>query len=130
MNELRLRLRTPQALLLDQVVSSIVAEDLSGWFGVLRGRSDLLAVLRPGLLVFRDDGGEAFVALAGGLLDLRAGECRVLAREALVERDLDAVSPRLEAFLAGRKQAGARRRTVVDDLAKEALRRLAAEVRA
>ncbi|MBK6515279.1 MAG: F0F1 ATP synthase subunit epsilon [Polyangiaceae bacterium] len=129
MSALRLALRSSSGLLFDGPVEAISAEDQSGWFGVLPGREDLIAVLPPGLLMFRDEQGEAFVALAGGLLDLRRERCRVLARDALVERSLDEVAGRVETLLTLRRQAGARRRSVVDDLAKEAMRRLALEVR-
>lgn len=129
MTRLRLRLRTPNTPLYDGGVRSIAAEDHSGWFGILPGREDMIAALPPGLLVFRDDEGDAFVALAGGMLDLHAGECRVLAREALVVRELDQVAARVEAFVRTRATSAERRRTMLDDLAREVMRRLASEVR-
>lgn len=128
MSALHLAVRTPEALLFDAEVLAVTAEDASGWFGVLPGRQDVLAVLPPGLLVFRDGEGEGYVALAGGLLDLRGGTCRVLAREALVERDLEAVAGRVEELLARRARTGERRRSTVEELAREAMRRLATEV--
>ena len=79
---LRLRVRTPEGLLYDDLVSSIRAEDRDGWFGILPGRRDVLATLPPGLLLFADAEGDGFVALSGGLLALRGGECRVMASEA------------------------------------------------
>jgi F-type H+-transporting ATPase subunit epsilon len=129
MATLRLRLRTPRALLLDTDVSSVTAEDVGGWFGLRPGRTDVVAALVPGMLLFEDAEGEGFVALAGGLLDLRAGECRVMAREAVVARDLDNIADALEAQLAARDQRAEVRSDVIDDLAKEALRRLVEEFR-
>lgn len=124
---LRLRLQTPNGVLLDEPVRSVVAEDLDGWFGIRPGRRDLVAVLPPGVLVFRDDAGEGFVALAGGLVDLRDGVCRVLAREAVVERDLATVADRVDGYLTGRDARGRAQRDVLDDLAREAMRRLVGE---
>lgn len=129
MTRLRLELRTPSGLLVSQDVRSITAEDLDGWFGIAPGRSDLVAVLPPGLLSFRDDEGECFVALAGGLLDLHDGRCRVAAREAVLTRSLDEVADRVEQLLDYRKQRRAVQRQTLTDLIREAERRLAREVR-
>ncbi len=126
---LRLGVRTPRGLLYDSVVSSIVAEDASGWFGVLPGRTDLIATLVPGLLLFEDDEGEGFVALAGGLLNLRAGQCRVMAREAVLTRNLEAVEETLDASIRDHARRVASRGDVIDGLTREAMRRLATERR-
>ena len=126
---LRLSVRSPRGLHLDAEVDAITAEDSSGWVGVLPGRQDFVAVLPPGLLLFRDSDGEGYVAVAGGLLELRQGVCRVLAREAVVDRDLDAISARVGEMRSGVRDRGDRRRRMVDDLAREALRRLELEVR-
>lgn len=129
MRPLSLALRTPAGLLYEGPVQAVVAEDLSGWFGIRPGRADLVAVLAPGLLVLRDEQGEAFAALSGGLLDLRGGLCRVLAREARVSRALPTLADELAAHLRSRRERGAARRVALDDLAREALRRLSREAR-
>lgn len=129
MATLRLQLRTPRAMLIDAEVSSITAEDAGGWFGIRPGRTDVVAALVPGLLLFEDDGGEGFVALAGGLLDLRNGTCRVMAREAAVARDLDVISEALEESMARRRKRAEARSDAIDDLAKEMMRRLVEEAR-
>lgn len=125
MNTLHLMLRTPSGLLIDQPIGGLIAEDLGGWFGILPGRVDLMAILPPGLLVFRDKEGESFSALSGGLLHLRGGICRVAAREAIVSRRLDDVAATLEAQLKRRRARRETLRDVIDDLAREAIRRLA-----
>lgn len=130
MSTLSLQLRTPNGLMVDQPVLSITAEDNNGWFGVAPGRADLIALLPPGLLLFRDEEGEVFVALAGGLLDLHDGRCRVMARQAVVSRDLDEIADQLEAHLGGRSARRETQRTVMDELVREALRRMAKEVQA
>ena len=130
MTTLRLRLRLPTGLVVDQPVQSIVAEDLDGWFGIRAGRLDLVAVLPPGLLTFRDAEGESFVASSGGLLDLRDSECRVLVSEAVVSRHLEEIAADLERREADRSKRRDRRRDALEELAGEALRRLLEEVRA
>lgn len=129
MSVLQLQLRTPHGLVVDRAVQAITAEDRSGWFGIGPGRADLVAVLPPGLLTFRDAEGEVFVALAGGLLEMQRGRCRVLAREAVLSRDLDEIADQLEAHLMGRNARREAQLGVMDELVREALRRMAEEVR-
>jgi alternate F1F0 ATPase F1 subunit epsilon len=110
-------------------VHRVRAEDLDGWFGIRPGRRDLVAVLPAGLLLFEDEAGEAFLALAGGLLDLRGDRCRVMAREAVLARQLEEIAGLVEKHARARQQRTAKQRDVFDDLAKEALRRLARQGR-
>lgn len=129
MSALRLRVRTPEGLLLDREVRALRVEDEDGWIGVLPGRRDLLAVLPPGLVLFTDEEGEGFVAIAGGLLELTGGECRVVASDARLARDPREAAELLDALLRARKERGGRRREVLDELEREALRRVAGAVR-
>ena len=124
MSTLELGIRTPVSTLFQGPVRTIRAEDLDGWFGIRPGRRDLAAVLPAGLLLFEDEAGEAFVALAGGLLDLRGNRCRVMAREAVLARRLEEIADLVERHSRTRQQRAHTQRDVFDDLAKEALRRL------
>lgn len=128
MTALHLYVRTPAGLLVDRPVDAIVAEDLDGWFGIHPGRADLIAALPPGLLTFRDADGECFVANTGGLLDLRAGACRVMVADAQVERSLDELAPAVEATMIERRRRSDARRATFEDLEREVLRRMAKEV--
>jgi len=121
---LTLEIRTPSGLVLDQAVTSITAEDRSGWFGIRRGRTDLLAVLPPGLLVYAHGEEEGFVALSGGLLGLRNGHCTVLATEATVASELESMAVEVARQARRRREQTSMHRGVVRDLAFEALRRL------
>lgn len=125
MSTLRFMIRSPSGLLVDQDVLSICAEDLDGFFGIRPGRADVMAVLPPGLLVFRDMSSETFVALSGGLLSMQRGVCRVAARDAVASRNLADIASVLEAHLTRRRKRRAMLRDVLDDLATEAIRRLA-----
>lgn len=126
---LRLRVRTPEGLLYDDLVSSIRAEDRDGWFGILPGRRDVLATLPPGLLLFADAEGDGFVALSGGLLALRGGECRVMASEARLARDPVRAADAPAGSRARRRERAARRRDVMADLEREAIGRMARALR-
>jgi alternate F1F0 ATPase F1 subunit epsilon len=127
---LNLGIRTAVASIFSGPVRAIRAEDLDGWFGIRPGRRDLAAVLPPGLLLFEDELGEGFVALAGGLLDLREDDCRVMARDAVLARELDEVEDCVASHVRLRRERPEVQRNVFDDLAREALRRLARQERA
>jgi F-type H+-transporting ATPase subunit epsilon len=129
MARLVLRVRTPSRTVLDQPVRSIRAEDEEGWFGVRPGRAELVAVLPVGLLVYRDDDGEGYVAVGGGLLHARGGECRVMVRDAVASRDLSDLGAELDRYVEQRRERIEREREIIDELAREALRRFAQEVR-
>jgi len=127
---LELGIRTAVETIFEGAVRAVRAEDLDGWFGIRPGRRDLAAALPAGLLLFEDEVGEAFVALAGGLLDLRGDRCRVIAREAVLSRRLDEISELVAEHTRTREQQASARRDVFDALAKEALRRLVRQERA
>lgn len=122
---LSLAVRTPDGSIYEGAVRSIRAEDLDGGFGILPGRRDLAAVLPPSLVLFEDDGGDGYVAVSGGTLELTAGRCRVMAPEAALARDPDDAARALVELRGRRAAAVARRRGVLADLEREALRRLA-----
>lgn len=124
MKTLTFVLRTPEGVVLDELVDAIVAEDGTGWFGIRRGREDLIASLPPGLLSFRVGSRERFVAHSGGLLDLSAGICRAAVRNATLGEDLDTIADALAAELRRRRLSGEAHRDVLDDLEREALRRV------
>lgn len=124
MKTIELGIRTAVAQIFVGSVHAIRAEDLDGWFGIRPGRRDLAAVLPAGLLLFEDDAGEAFVALAGGLLDLSGDRCRVMAREAVLARRLEDISNLADEHFRSRQQRTNEQRDVFQALAAEALRRL------
>ena len=126
---LLLRVRTPSSTVLDAPVHAIRAEDADGWFGFGPGRAELVAELPAGLLVYRDDDGEGYVAVDGGLLHVRGEECRVMVRDAVASRQLDAIGAELDRYVERRRERIERERGIIDELAREALRRLAQEVR-
>ena len=129
MKRLVLRVRTPERTVMDAPVHAIRAEDREGWFGIGPGRTELVALLPPGLLVYRDDEGEGYVAVGGGLLHMRNEECRVMVRDAFVTRDLAETGPELERYVRRRHERIERERGIIDELSREVLRRLAQEVR-
>ena len=127
MKPLQLEIRTPDGLAWSGPVDGLRAEDRDGWFGLRRGRSDLVASLVPGLLAFDTAEGERFVAHGGGMLDLEAGRCRVLLRQAPIAESLEGIADALARQLGARRHRAEARRGVLADLEREALRRLVTE---
>jgi alternate F1F0 ATPase F1 subunit epsilon len=121
-----LTIRTPHATLLEAEATSLRAEDEDGWFGVLPRRSELIAILTPGLLIatLAGQSPELFVALAGGMLHMADRRCLVLARDATASHELDAIAAEVAALLALRAQRRRMHQTLTIDLAKEIQRRI------
>jgi alternate F1F0 ATPase F1 subunit epsilon len=122
---LHLLLRTPDGLQYDGPILRLRAEDLDGWFGIGPGRPDLISVLPPGLLVFEDTEGEAFVANGGGTLDLKDGVCRVAVRSAVIARQPESVARALGEQRASMEHHKRVEHETLDVLIKEAMRRTA-----
>jgi F-type H+-transporting ATPase subunit epsilon len=106
---MKLKIQTPNEVLLNLEVTKVVAEAENGSFCLLPRHVDFLAALVPGLLAFEDtDGSEHFVAVGVGLLVKRAGNVLVSVRQAVRGGDLGelrrAVRDRL-AFIDDRERA-------------------------
>lgn len=61
----------------------------SGELGVLPGHAPLITRIRPGAVRIETDGGEEFVFVAGGILEIQPGAVTVLADTAIRGKDLD-----------------------------------------
>ncbi len=121
---LSLAIRTPLGLVHSAPVKQVRAEDLDGWVGIRPGRCDLLCVLRPGLLVFEDDEGLGYVANAGGVLNLRSGQCHVALRSAVMSRSTDGLAATIAASRGKLSERREAERELLDQLLSEAMRRV------
>ncbi|MCA9157416.1 MAG: F0F1 ATP synthase subunit epsilon [Planctomycetales bacterium] len=66
---MRLRLNTPNEVMLDEAVTKVTAEGIHGLFCLLPQHIDFLAALVPGLLSWENESGdEAFAAVGTGVL--------------------------------------------------------------
>jgi F-type H+-transporting ATPase subunit epsilon len=83
---LQLRIATPLTLLVEQSVLALRAEDASGSFGVRPGHADLLTVLVPTVLRWRDAQQNPYCcAVSGGVLTVQHGDrIEVACREAIL----------------------------------------------
>lgn len=88
---MRLVVATPLDVVVEaEDVAHVRAEDDSGAFGILPGHADFLTVLSISVVTWRNGGGdEHYVALRGGMLEVRGGDrIRVTTREAVPGDDL------------------------------------------
>lgn len=80
---MQLKLNTPHEIILDIVVSKVIAEGTHGSFCLLPRHVDFLAALVPGLLSWQDESGnESFAAVGAGILVKRGGDVFVSAEQA------------------------------------------------
>ncbi|HSB25928.1 MAG TPA: F0F1 ATP synthase subunit epsilon [Burkholderiaceae bacterium] len=107
-------------------VRSVRAEDASGAFGLLPGHTDLLTVLRLGVLSWRGAGERwRHCALRGGVLTMRRGcELQVATREAVVGDDLHRLEDDVLSQMAIRQRAEDQARREARQLQLRALREL------
>jgi F-type H+-transporting ATPase subunit epsilon len=91
----RLMVITPSGAV-EKAVDSLRAEDHSGSFGIMAGHLDLLTVLKPCILIYRQGDSEGYAAVDGGILRVEGGTVTVAAREAVEGGDLTALKALVE----------------------------------
>lgn len=123
---MKLVVATPERIMVDtDQAAALRAEDATGGFGVLPGHADLLTVLVPSVLAWRDRAGsEHYVAVRGGVLTVRGGAVEVATPEAFAGDDLDALAADLAAAAAAASEREAEARTGTAGLEAAAVRRI------
>jgi F-type H+-transporting ATPase subunit epsilon len=110
---MRLSVATPLAIVVDAGdVSYLRAEDETGAFGILPGHADFLTALAVSVVSWRDqDGADHYIAVRGGMLEVRGGGAIDIAtREAVASDDLLRLETEvLAAFRQGVKEEQAAR---------------------
>jgi F-type H+-transporting ATPase subunit epsilon len=86
---MRLTVVTPLAILVDvENITHLRAEDDTGAFGILPHHADFLTALTVSVMTWRDaKGGEHYVAVRGGMLEVRGGEAITIATPEAVQGD-------------------------------------------
>lgn len=86
----RLTIVTPQRVVYDEEVASVIAPGTLGYLGLLSNHAPIITSLKPGKLTIKNYAGkEIFVALSGGFLENSANVCTVLADAAEFASDID-----------------------------------------
>jgi F-type H+-transporting ATPase subunit epsilon len=76
-----LEIITPRRITSRKVISMRL-KDRSGFFGIMKGHADFLAVLSPALCYYTaDDGREHFLAMESGIFSMRGGTATLTSRE-------------------------------------------------
>lgn len=88
MSELRLRVLTPEATLLDEPVDEVVAPLPDGWIGVLPGHASFQSRLMRGTVVVRASGRERTIATLGGTIGVAGSEITMLVGAAALDSNL------------------------------------------
>lgn len=90
---LKLRIVTPQRLVLEETAAMVTAEGALGQFGVLPQHIAFLTALEPGILTVKTAGGtEHRIALKGGFAEVRDDVVTILADEAVAAGEIDAAA--------------------------------------
>jgi len=105
---LHVALVAPEGEIWSGAARQIIAKTLDGDIGVLTGHTPVLGILAEGSLVriFPEDAsGEVVAAIGGGFLSVADDQVSVLARQALLARDVDRASAQT-ALEAAQSEAG------------------------
>ncbi len=87
---MKLKVLTPDRILLEQQVSKVTAEALNGSFTLLPRHVDFVSALVPGIVSFEaGDGSEQFLAIDQGILVKCGAEVLLSARHAVQGEELE-----------------------------------------
>lgn len=106
MATIRLEVVTPERVVLEDDVDIVVARGAEGDLGVLHGHEPMITPLSIGEMMYRADGEEHILAIAGGFLEVRPDKVVVLADVAERSDEID------------RERAEEARRRAEEDLAE------------
>ena len=114
----RLRIVTPERLLLDEEVEEVIAPGAAGEFGVLPDHIAFLTALAPGRLIYKSGGQRHVLAIFGGYAEVADNVMTVLADGAEPARQID-----LELARRGQEQAESALKTIDVDAPEFAVTR-------
>ena len=132
MKTMRLLITTPAEVVIDQAdVVSVKADDFSGSFGIQPGHCEFMTALTVSVLTFgTTDGKTRYVAVRGGVLNMREGtSCEIATREAVVGDDLVALRTQVLRQMVEHADREAEARTQTMKLQLQVMRQLNAYLR-
>jgi len=101
----RLSVVTPTSMF-EREIKHIRLKDETGFFGVMKNHIDFLTVLVPSLCYYRDaNDREMFLAVDGGILDVRGGTVSLTSREIHESEDADKLAEIIEKTILDRTGA-------------------------
>lgn len=85
----RLSVVTPEKVIYEEDVTSIIAPGGLGYLGIMSNHAPIITSLKPGKLTVKDGGIEIQLALSGGFLENSANKCTILADSAEFAEEID-----------------------------------------
>ncbi|MEH6646740.1 F0F1 ATP synthase subunit epsilon [Sulfitobacter sp.] len=86
---MRLKINTPLAVVVDEDIDSLRAEDATGGFGILPGHAPFVTSLAISIVSWRTASAEHFCALRGGVMTVGdASDIKIATREAVTGEHL------------------------------------------
>lgn len=102
---MRLTVRMPSEVLLEEEVSRIRAEAGNGWFGILPKHIDFVTAVVPGILTFQPCGkAEEYLAIDHGILVKCGPEVSVSTRNAVRGENLELLKKNVETQFRRREE--------------------------
>ena len=87
---LQFDLVSPERLILSEPVEMVIVPGVEGDFGALPEHSNLISLIRPGVLYVYKDGRQSDrIFIGGGFAEVTAAGCTVLAEEAMPIGEID-----------------------------------------
>ena len=87
--KLRLEVAAPDRQLLNEDVDEVQAPASDGYLGILPGHAPLLTQLGSGVLSFKQDGRERYIAIHEGIMEVLPDRVRVLTSSAAWANEVD-----------------------------------------
>ena len=88
-NTLKLEIITPECVTVSDESTSIVLNAIDGYLGIWPNHAPLIAGLRPGALHYTTNGGDKYVFVSGGFVEVSDNVVSIIAPSAERAEDID-----------------------------------------
>lgn len=88
-NKIHFQVTTADGAVCDEMVNFVSAPIVDGEVGILAGHAPMVAALKEGVIKYKTDDKEHYVAISGGVLSVADNELIVLARSAEKAESID-----------------------------------------
>ncbi len=121
MATLRLQVVTPERLVVETDADEVQLPGAQGYLGILPGHTQLLTLLRTGVLSYRRAGAQMALAVSPGLAEVANDQVSVLADSAEAAGEIDAPAAEQERSRAEKEMATASAETLPEIQARFAI---------
>ncbi len=121
MAALKLQVVTPERLVVETDADEVQLPGAQGYLGILPGHTQLLTLLRTGVLSYRRAGAETALAVSPGMAEISNDRVSVLADSAEAPGEIDAAAAEQERSRAEKEMATASAETLPEIQARFAI---------